>query len=265
MATQFEQIEAPYVLGETSDYIAVFKPAGMHSVPVGTNGLEADLLSWFALNRPDAVGAFSKRDPETGNAEFGMISRLDRGTSGIILFAKTPGLRRTLFEFAAQGGIAKEYRLIASPSSRPLPGSLPGQRPIALRTGTGSAERPSDWIVVESYFRSYGERSARVACIDVDRADECQKKLTKKTYATKIRAEGEAPDAAQDALVLSARIGAGFRHQIRAHLAWSGYPILGDSDYGGAGARRLFLEAHRIEVGGTNPAVFELYGNLHGD
>jgi 23S rRNA-/tRNA-specific pseudouridylate synthase len=49
-------------------------------------------------------------------------------------------------------------------------------------------------------------------------------------------------------LVLDAEIHTGFRHQIRAHLAWGGFPVLGDSLYGGLAARRLFLESYAIEV-----------------
>jgi 23S rRNA pseudouridine1911/1915/1917 synthase len=196
-----------------------------------------------------------------------MISRLDKGTSGIILFAKSPELRLRLFELVARGEIAKEYRLLASQSSQPLPGSLPGLKPVALGRDIGSAGPTALWTTVESYFRSYGERGARVACVDREHAEECPKKLTKKTYATQIKTEAEASDLVTEpaALVLSARICAGFRHQIRAHLAWSGYPILGDLDYGGQGARRLFLEAHRIEVGGPKPAIFELYGDGDAD
>jgi 23S rRNA pseudouridine1911/1915/1917 synthase len=224
-----------------------------------------DLLSWFALSRPEAVSAFSKHEAEAGGAELGMISRLDKGTSGIILFAKNPELRLRLFELVARGEIAKEYRFLASQSSQPLPGSLPGLKPVALGRGIGSAGPAAAWTTVESYFRSYGERRARVACIDAEHVEECPKKLTKKTYATQIKTEASDLVTEPAALVLSARICAGFRHQIRAHLAWSGYPILGDLDYGGQGARRLFLEAHRIEIGGSKPVVFELYGDGDAD
>ena len=270
MAAAFDSIEQPFILEETGEYLVVFKPAGMHSVPKGEAADGKDLVSWLALEQPNTRRAFETGSDGGWSSELGMISRLDRGTSGIILFARTPALRRELFALASRGGIRKEYRLLASPSDRHLPGSMPGLKPLKL-----SCEAPQEamagykdtaWMHIESFFRSYGEGGARVACIDPGRAEECRRRLTKKTYTTFIRAEGKASGAPDGAVIASARIDAGFRHQIRAHLAWSGFPIIGDRDYGGPDARRLFLEAHRITVdsaGSAEPVIFELYGTGH--
>jgi 23S rRNA-/tRNA-specific pseudouridylate synthase len=58
-----------------------------------------------------------------------------------------------------------------------------------------------------------------------------------------------------------AAINIGFRHQIRAHMAWCCYPIWGDRLYGGADAPRLCLECLNLEL--ENPQgeleKFELY------
>ena len=269
MAFAFEQIEEPYILGETDSYIAVFKPAGMHSVLAKAGGEEGDLLSWFARMMPEARQVFEPDGSEGKASELGMLSRLDRGTSGIILFARTPELRKALFALASNGGIRKEYKLFAAPSDRPLPGSLPGQKsmelPVGLSQSMVDSSDDSAWIRVKSFFRSYGVGGSMVACVDPDRAADCRKKLTKKTYSTMLKVVARNTDVAPGAVCMAARIGTGFRHQIRAHLAWSGFPILGDSDYGGRDARRLFLEAHRIDVdqaGDVGPATFELYGAL---
>ena len=270
MTAEFARNEEPGIVGETEDYIAVFKPAGMHSVPAGMDGGEGDLLSWFARMMPGARQVFESDEPGTRASELGMVSRLDRGTSGIILFARTPALHRALLAHAPGGCIRKEYRLLSTPSARLLPGCLPGLKPLELKAGVlrppSARGDDSGWLTIESFFRSYGSSGARVACVDPCRSGDCLKKLTKKTYTTLFRLEAGDTDALSGALRMTARIGLGFRHQIRAHLAWSGFPIVGDGDYGGLAAPRLFLEAHRVEVdpvGGAGPAVFELYGDGH--
>jgi hypothetical protein len=56
----------------------------------------------------------------------------------------------------------------------------------------------------------------------------------------------EAKNVPEGTLFLEAEIRKGFRHQIRAHCAWCGLPILGDRLYGGAISQRLWLEAFRV-------------------
>ncbi|MCX7027002.1 MAG: RNA pseudouridine synthase [Spirochaetes bacterium] len=265
MAIEFEPCAEPFILGETGEYIAVFKPAGMHSIPSCGKSEGIDLLSWFARKLPGAEAAFAGVEAQSGHSELGMVSRLDEGTSGIIIFARTPVLQRSLFSLASEGGVIKEYRLLAAASKSPLPGSIPGIQPLDLRLKSAQPTGGADWVNVESFFRSYGKGARKVACVAPDRASECRRKLTKKTYVTHVRPESRASGFAPGTLVVSARISVGFRHQIRAHLVWSGYPILGDRVYGGNMASRLYLEAHRIEIGGVNPAIFELYGGLRAD
>ena len=57
-------------------------------------------------------------------------------------------------------------------------------------------------------------------------------------YTTSVEPEGEG--------VLRCTITRGFRHQIRAHLAWAGYPIRGDVQYGGVSSDDFGLEAVSI-------------------
>ncbi len=78
----------------------------------------------------------------------------------------------------------------------------------------------------------------------------------------------------KDPDAIEAVIRSGFRHQIRAHLAWTGHPILGDERYRGASAPRLYLESHRVEIGACSAGLlganapeecFELYAGSPDD
>lgn len=71
--------------------------------------------------------------------------------------------------------------------------------------------------------------------------------------------------------LLKVRLFSGIRHQIRAQLAHLGYPILGDTLYGGEESDRLFLHAHKYtmligdknyEVTAKNAVLFDRFFNL---
>jgi len=282
----FEATAEPFIAGESGRFLAVFKPAGMHSTPIARDVVDAaaarapysSLLPWLLAQRPEQAAAFAGPDLDRRAAtEFGMLSRLDRETSGLILFAKTPEAFREALSLQAARRIKKSYRLIAAPSFSS--GGLPGSRPALCpdprieRFFSPTRSATIDALEVESYFRPYGEGRASVACLAPDAAGAFLKERSSEQYSTIFcRLDEPVPEALagrQNCLVLEAEIFSGFRHQIRAHLAWTGHPILGDERYGGAPAPRLFLEACRIEIeaGSTAPPgsgalddCFELYG-----
>jgi len=291
--------EFPFVLGNAGDFLAVFKPCGMHSVPVRGGG-EGDLVSWLKTTIPsllhdfDCDGQIEISDGiipgerlSSARAELGMLSRLDRDTSGIVLFARS--MRAFIDSFAMQRVLAirKYYYLVTLPSGNPMQGSKPSRvpdfEPVSVLKTTHSG-----WITIESGFRSYGPRGSRVACLERKNNGEpgttVTETVTETATAAGTAAEASArdiyrtsfrrreavhfqgtvlpPDLGESALFLEAEIERGFRHQIRAHAAWAGMPIVGDSLYGGAEGERLYLEAHRVEIQlpGRETEVFELDG-----
>jgi 23S rRNA pseudouridine1911/1915/1917 synthase len=118
---------------------------------------------------------------------------------------------------------------------------------------------------IVSAFRPFGPKGARVACLEPEGAGSSPTRA-KPLYRSDLLAaapcrsgpgEGEGPrggvreDAREDvrrdvALQLRLGIARGFRHQIRAQLAWIGLPILGDPLYGGGEDSRLRLYAVRL-------------------
>jgi 23S rRNA pseudouridine1911/1915/1917 synthase len=283
--THFVATAEPFIAGESGRFLAVFKPAGMHSTPIARDGSvaaakapQSSLLTWLLAQRPEYAAAFADPDLDRrAAAECGMLSRLDRETSGLILFAKTPETLEEALSLQAARRIKKSYRLIAAPafSSGGLPGSRPAlsRDPRIERFFSPARGSTIDALAIECYFRPYGEGRATVACLDPDAAGAFRKERSSERYSTTFRRLDEpvleALAERPDCLVLEAEIFSGFRHQIRAHLAWTGHPILGDERYGGAMAPRLFLEACRIEIeagsagapdAGTPEECFELYG-----
>lgn len=236
-----------------------------------------------AAAKPSAATRGGGATPDAGRAEAalaeaagarfaregGILHRLDYETSGLVLFARSPEALAFLLREQDEGRLLKDYLLVAGvgggglPGSRPLLGSPLGRpvwsgRPSELESLLGEARRVAP-ARVESRFRPYGPGAARVACLAPgEEPGRRRRGSPERSYATLIlggRAleEGElaglglSGEAGPSFFEAEARLGQGFRHQIRAHFAWLGFPLAGDALYGGHPAPRLCLHARRLE------------------
>mgnify|MGYP005839967755 CR=1 FL=1 len=268
----FQAVSQPFVVTETDDFIILYKPAFFHSVSLRSKN-EPSLATWYREQCPEWATAFQQASLDYSEkksisdalkarlfSEFGMLSRLDYQTSGLVAFAKKPvGIVRILnltSQNTSERGVAssfsdvsKAYLLACSPSGTGLQGSKP------LRVHTISDNHPLE-VQIASYFRSWGEKGHKVACIapEFHAGVHRSKKLSTELYTTSIKVlktnwtDANCSDRPEGVLLMKAGITRGFRHQIRAHCAWLGYPILGDTEYGGIPARRLFLESFSLTL-----------------
>lgn len=176
-------------------FLIVCKPHGLPTVPLkGQEGSDT-LLSRVGRDYPEVLAPMSDKPWEGG-----AVHRLDNDTSGLVLFARTPGFFNHIRSVQSRGLFTKTYLAVCSVGA-PLSG--------VPRT-------------ISSYFRAYGPGRKRVKPeTDPLRAD------SPVLYTTEIlNAEQDGSNAA-----FTVSIARGFRHQIRAHLAGIGFPILGDSLY----------------------------------
>jgi len=268
----FAPISEPFVIDERRGIVALFKPRGWHSVKQadGKGRAGDSMVEWIAtharelpsceLNElidaasskaaalPGALRASGQYSGSSGNrfaSEFGMLYRLDFETSGIMLFALTRAVFERMTRAQEERALEKRYVLVCSASTAGVPGSMPVSRAcegdaLLADIGAGNAVR------VESYFRGYGMRGARVACIAPDFLQKTRKPTTENLYETRLLKSTRLSGSDAGNMLLEASIRKGFRHQIRAHSAWMGLPIVGDPIYGGAPAERLMLEAHAV-------------------
>lgn len=190
------------ILFEDSDVIVVDKPAGqvVHPSPGYETGT---LLDAVLLHCPEIKGVGSVERP-------GIVHRLDRDTSGVMVVAKTQFAYRELRRmFEAHTEIEKTYLAVLHGAPKPREG------------------------VLETLIGRRGWDSKRMA---VDGRDGRRAV----THWTLLQRSG--------ALALvEFRIETGRTHQIRVHAAHLGHPVVGDPLYGDAVAdRRMAVPPRRM-------------------
>lgn len=284
MPSPFASQAEPFIVAADDCLVVACKPPRLHSSR-GASG-SPSLADWVFERFPDAAPRGGEGGAEVLRAEAaeaaravaaearfaregGILHRLDYETSGLVLFARSPAVLAFLLEEQEEGRLLKDYLLVARASgrglsgSRPLLGSPEGRLawaglPSELESLLGEAGRNGP-ARVESRFRPFGPGAARVACLGADEeAGRRRRGSPERVYSTsilggRVLGEGELAglglggEAAKDCFEVEARISQGFRHQIRAHFAWLGFPLAGDALYGGPAAPRLCLHARRLE------------------
>jgi 23S rRNA (cytosine1962-C5)-methyltransferase len=151
-------------------------------------------------------------------AALAIIHRLDKETSGVMVFAKSPQANRALTEQFASRQVRKKYLLLTDRPVKPLP------------------------LTVVSTLVRVGDRYASVP----ERRPPARPAAEAGVRAETIFSEVESQLAETSLRRLIAEPLTGRTHQIRVHAAESGFPILGDTLYGGTPAPRVCLHAAEL-------------------
>ena len=204
----------------------IFKPPRMHCAPLLAGG-GGTLLDWYAGLFPHVMELCGRKKTEGG-----LLHRLDFETRGLVLFAKNQNSLDCLLGQQAKGGFVKGYSAVCQKTlaggiaAFPPPPALPGFCPS--RQGGFS---------IESYFRPFGPGSRQVRPV----VGTSRKKVAKdqggcyRTEVLSVSEEKPCGGALRGRFSFGLRLSRGFRHQVRCHLAWIGYPILNDPLYGPPG------------------------------
>jgi 23S rRNA pseudouridine1911/1915/1917 synthase len=200
------------ILYEDAAVIAVNKPAGL-TVHAGAGAHSGTLVNRLVYH-------FQSLSQVGGDLRPGIVHRLDKPTSGVLLVARNDAAHRDLAEQFAARSVEKIY--------------------LALVQGVVHADSGH---ITKPIARDPVRRTRMTARVASGRAA-----LTE--YRVLERFDGFT--------FLQIRLGTGRTHQIRVHLADLGHPVAGDKLYGGdrkTPAPRMFLHAARI--GFTSPATGE--------
>ena len=202
------------ILYEDDAVIAVDKPAGMptHARRLSDRGTVANFL---AGRHPES------RSASPNPLEAGLVHRLDSGTSGVIIAARTRTAYEALRRAFRERSVHKEY--------------------LALVVGDVAQPGRAEAAI------AHAPRHPRRMCVCPN--PESARALKARAAVTSYRPVTRFGSAT----LLAVRIETGIRHQIRVHLAGIGHPVIGDPLYGRDIAQplevsRLLLHAHRVRL-----------------
>lgn len=213
----------PRVVFEDEFLLVLEKPAGLPCLPGA--GIPVSVLDWVKRERPALLALPGPRDSVS---EGGLLHRLDNETSGLLAFAKTPAELARLRAIWSSGKVRKRY--VARCQAEAAAPALAALKDMRIDTPIGHSAKSNKRMIVVEAARPMLLRQIR---------GEPQEAHTRILDAREI---------AENQRELLVEISTGVRHQIRAHLASIGHPIIGDDLYGGSPDVRLFLHASELEI-----------------
>ena len=189
------------VLYEDEEVVVLDKPPGVvvHPTYRNTSGTLLNAVLWRYRDRP--------------GVQPGILTRLDKDTSGVVIVALTPALHAAMQREMATGRIRKQYLALVFGVPSPASGR------IALPLGRSAEDR-------------------RVVIVRADGA----------ACATDYQLVAHWSGAGETIACVRCELLTGRTHQIRVHLAARGWPIVGDAVYGrvASGISRQALHARRV-------------------
>ena len=167
-------------------------------------------------------------------AKLAIIHRLDKETSGVMVFSKTPLANRSLTEQFTAHSVRKKYLLLTDRAVRP--GEIVAKSAL-VRAGDRYVSRPvhAGGETAETRFRVVGKAGVSGG------GPKSKVQSPKSDGGTRLGEVGSYAEVEAEPVT-------GRTHQIRVHAAEKGFPILGDTLYGGTPAARVYLHAAELTL-----------------
>lgn len=195
------------IIFEDKDFFVINKPAGLLVHPQSPMWEENfDILKTCEETLVSAIYSNPPKKFDLTMDRLGLVHRLDKETSGVMLIAKNSDFQQAMVELFASRQVHKTYNAICC-------GNLPDDK--------GTIDAPIGRV---SGGKIKASPLGRQAITD---------------YKVAKRANGFC------FMELYPRTGR--TNQLRVHMSWLGYPVLGDWLYKGASAPRLMLHAKKLE------------------
>ncbi len=203
-AALIPEIELP-IIYEDDDCVVIDKPVGLLTHSKGVFNPEATVASWLHSHLQAELA-----EADTGpNNRAGIVHRLDRATSGLLICAKSATALTWLQKQFSQRRTKKTYIAVVSGTFQhpeaviDLPIERDPKKPQTFRVGANGKTATTTYKVLKT-------------------------------------------DGKHSLVELKPQTGR--THQLRVHMNYLKHPIVGDTLYGGEVAKRMFLHAHQLEL-----------------
>lgn len=204
---------------ESQPFIVLYKTSGLPSAPISADD-EDNAFSMTAKLFPEVLTVSGRKE-----IEHGLLHRLDTVTSGLLMIATSQAFYDYMLEEQKNGRFVKYYEAecIDCPNNSEL---LKGFPPVDFDVRKNILY--GEPVIVSSYFRNYGAGQKEVRPVSQSSNPAIMKKIGKQViYNTEIKLINRESGVQR----FKCKLTAGYRHQVRAHLSWLGFPIKGDGLY----------------------------------
>jgi 23S rRNA pseudouridine1911/1915/1917 synthase len=195
------------VVHEDADLIVIDKPAGMvvHPAPGAESGTLVNALLHHCGDSLSGIG---------GAIRPGIVHRIDKQTSGLLVVAKSDAAHAGLSALFAAHDIERRYLAVAW--------SAPSRADPRLAGLAGISFEPGGWVRIQAAIARHPNDRKRMAIAPQGRH-----------AVTRLRAvETFGPPEKPFASLIECRLETGRTHQIRVHATYAGHALIGDPVYG---------------------------------
>ena len=226
------------ILFEDADLIVVNKPAGLlttHTKLVGRLARESQLTAENILND------YVRKGQAKSKKRVWLVHRLDRETSGVMMFAKSEEVAEkfradwaNLTEKTYRARVAGLLEEESGAFESHLLEDADGYRVRSVRVGLGSGrvELGPDRVGLGSGGGVSTLKDSKATLKDA-----------KASIGKLARTEWRRLSTADGTTLVEVKLKTGRKNQIRVHFSEAGHPVIGDEKYGGERASRLYLHA----------------------
>jgi 23S rRNA pseudouridine1911/1915/1917 synthase len=215
----------------------VHKPVGVVVHAGAGDPAEESLVAWaIQTDRLKRQELLSFGPELLEEARPGVVHRLDKGSSGVLVLAKTPEAHRLLSQQFADRSAGRYYWAIVQGKIE----TLKTQRPAALKRLLQLQPPP-----VALKFSDQTKVSL-ATFLERDPSSRTRFRVSEGAGRRAVTHFWET-SSSDFASLVECKLDTGRTHQIRVHLSFLGFPILGDNVYGGSPSHRCWLHAHTLE------------------
>jgi 23S rRNA pseudouridine955/2504/2580 synthase len=213
----YKSLKGIEVLYEDDDIIAVNKPAGV--LTQKADDKDMSLNEWLVGYLKDKKG-LTEDDIKVYKPS--AANRLDRNTSGIVLCAKTLKGSRCLSSYIKERRVGKYYHTFVK------------------------GKMPSESDVLKGYLKK-DSKDNKVTIVDISDDEALKPGFSPVITSYKVLSYHDDKKEGFDYSYLEIELVTGKSHQIRAHLASIGHPLLGDVKYGDPKINKMLYNKYGVK------------------